>query len=113
MNLADFPPRRRAFLAESFRSRESDRGATNLTEPGYTPGPDFTGLISGRAATTRTRGDVMGFEIQTRIMKDDFSFKLLSAVIVAGVILAFVNPGSSARPPNGSAASTVNPTAAK
>jgi hypothetical protein len=66
--------------------------ATALSGKGYSGRPIFARQISSPRETPRSPPGVMQDEPKFPAMKNDSTFKFAAAVIIAGVILAFVNP---------------------
>jgi hypothetical protein len=62
------------------------------------PRRKFPRVYCAPHATGIPRAGVFPAVTKTPAMKNDLSFKFLSAVIIAGVILALVAPGQSALP---------------
>jgi hypothetical protein len=76
----------------------SGPGATRAGSFGYTAAANSGIFIQAVRATAAPSPRVLALRIQTTMKNDPISFKILSAVILAGVILALVGPEHSAKP---------------
>jgi hypothetical protein len=89
------------------------RATTAFLHNGYSRPKDIGGFIARRHATGPRQGGVFVAVIKIPAMKNDLSFKILSAVIIAGVIVALVSPGQPAGSTKNGVSATIIQTAAR